>query len=204
MRKVIVSNIASLDGYYEGPGQNVMALNMDEAFDAYNLERIRSAGTVLLGRKSYEGFSSYWPGIADAPEDPGNRALSDDNRELSRIYNGLEKVVVSDSYVPPADNPWQETTTVVSPGGVADWLAKERGQDAGDILIFGSRTMWNGLLEQGLVDEIHLMISPATLGDGTPIFESPAELKLLGSRQFDGSDNILLIYGTSAQSRTSR
>ena len=49
MRQVIVSNIMSLDGYYEGPGGNVMVLNMDEAFDAYNLERIRAAGTVLLG-----------------------------------------------------------------------------------------------------------------------------------------------------------
>jgi hypothetical protein len=87
MRQVIVSNIMSLDGYYEGPGRNVMVLNMDEAFDSYNLERIRAAGTVLLGRTSFEGFSSYWPGIADAPDDPGNRALSADNRELSRIYN---------------------------------------------------------------------------------------------------------------------
>jgi hypothetical protein len=69
-----------------------MVMNMDEAFDAYNLERIQSAGTVLLGRSSFEGFSSYWPGIADAPEEPGNRALSADNRELSRIYNGLRRL----------------------------------------------------------------------------------------------------------------
>ena len=47
MRQVIVSNIMSVDGYYEGPGRNVMVLNMDEAFDAYNLERIRAAGTVF-------------------------------------------------------------------------------------------------------------------------------------------------------------
>jgi hypothetical protein len=46
MRKVIVNNIMSLDGYYEGPGRNVMIMNMDEAFDAYNLERIQAAGTV--------------------------------------------------------------------------------------------------------------------------------------------------------------
>ncbi|MGH9226101.1 MAG: hypothetical protein ACRD2W_20480 [Acidimicrobiales bacterium] len=76
---MIVCNITSLDGFYEGPGQNVLALNVDRAFDAYNLERISHAGTVLLGRRSYEGFSSYWPGIADAPDDPGNRALSSDN-----------------------------------------------------------------------------------------------------------------------------
>jgi len=48
MRQVIVSNIMSVDGYYEGPGRNVMALNVDEAFDAYNLERIRAAGMVVL------------------------------------------------------------------------------------------------------------------------------------------------------------
>jgi hypothetical protein len=42
---------------------------------------------VLLGRTSFELFSSYWPAIADAPPDPDNRALSADNRELSRIYN---------------------------------------------------------------------------------------------------------------------
>jgi len=106
MRKIIVSNIMSIDGYYEGAGHNVMALNMDEAFDAYNLERIRTAGLVVLGRNSFEGFSSYWPGIADAPADPDNRALSPDNRELSRIYNQLPKAVVSDSYTVPSDNPW--------------------------------------------------------------------------------------------------
>ena len=70
MRTVVVSNIVSLDGSFEGPGGDVMALNMDAAFDAYNLERIRAAGTVLLGRRSFEGFSSYWPQIADAPSDP--------------------------------------------------------------------------------------------------------------------------------------
>ena len=127
MRPVIVCNIMSLDGYYEGPGRNVMALNMDEAFDAYNLERIRSAGTVLLGRTSYEGFSSYWPGIADAPMDPENRALSDDNRELSRIYNRVEKAVVTDSYTPPAVNPWHDTTTVVP---LATWRAGSRRSES--------------------------------------------------------------------------
>lgn len=85
MRKVIVCNIVSLDGYYEGPGGNVMVLPMDEAFDAYNRERIEAAGTVLLGRTSYQVFSSYWPGVADAPADPENRALSDDNRAVSRV-----------------------------------------------------------------------------------------------------------------------
>jgi len=194
MRQVIVSNIMSLDGYYEGPGRNVMVLNMDEAFDAYNLERIRAAGTVLLGRSSFEGFSSYWPGIADAPADPGNRALSADNRELSRIYNNLPKAVVSDTYTVPVDNPWHQVTSVIGRADAASWLSAERELGSGDILIFGSRTTWNGLLIQGLVDELHLMISPAALGNGTPIFEAPVDLALLDARRFDGSSNVLLRY----------
>lgn len=197
VRTVVVCNIMSLDGYYEGPGGNVMALNMDEAFDAYNLERIRTAGTVLLGRTSYEGFSSYWSGIADAPEDPDNRALSSDNRELSRIYNRLEKVVVTDSGPPSSDNPWFDTTTVLRRDEVADWLAEHRKGDGGDILVFASRKMWNALLEQGLVDQVHLMVGPAALGGGSPIFEVPAELQLLDVRQFDGSDNVLLRYAAA-------
>jgi len=197
VRRVIICNIMSLDGYYEGPDGNVMALNMDEAFDAYNLERIRTAGTVLLGRTSYQMFGSYWPGIADAPADPDNRALSDDNRDLSRIYNGVEKVVVSDSFSPPAEHPWHDTTTVVPRKAVGDWLASERDRDAGDILTFGSRTMWAGLLTQGLVDELHLMVGPAALGGGTPLFHGPVALTLLSTRRFDGSDNVLLTYAVA-------
>lgn len=197
MRSVIVCNIMSLDGYCEGPGRNVMVLNMDEAFDAYNRERIQSAGTVLLGRKSYDGFSSHWPSIADAPHDPANRALSDDNRQLSRIYNRLEKVVVTDSGAPSTDNPWHDTTTTIRRDAIADWLADQRERDTGDILIFGSRTIWNGLLAQGLIDELHLMVGPQVLGGGTPIFMVPATLTLLGTRRFEGSDNVLLRYAAA-------
>jgi hypothetical protein len=65
MRKHIVCNIMSLDGYYEGPGKNVMVLPMDAAFDEYNLERLRSADTLLLGRTSYELLMGFWPARAD-------------------------------------------------------------------------------------------------------------------------------------------
>ncbi|ADD45361.1 dihydrofolate reductase family protein [Stackebrandtia nassauensis] len=194
MRTVIVSNIMSVDGYHEGPGGNVMALNMDAAFDAYNLERFRSAGTVLLGGTSFQMFSSYWPGIADAPADPDNPALDEVNREISRVFNALPKVVVSDSYVPSADNPWYDSTTVVKRAEVADWLTAERQRGSGDFVTFGSRTMWNGLLAQELVDELHLMVGPKALGGGTPVFAAPVELRLLGIRRFDGSDNVVLRY----------
>ena len=197
MRVVTVCNIMSLDGFYEDPSGNPLALNMDQTFDAYNLERIRAADIVLLGRTSFEGFSSYWPAIADAPDDPDNRALSADNRALSQIYNELPKTVVSDSYTVPEDNAWHDTTTVVARADAASWVATEREQGSGDILVFGSRTMWNSLLQQGLVDEMHLMVSPNALGSGTPIFDAPVDFKLLEARRFDGSSNVVLRYAVA-------
>ena len=194
LRQVIVSNIMSVDGCYEGPGRDMMVLNMDSAFDAYNLERIRAAGTVLLGASSFAGFSSYWPGIATAPADPDNRALDETNREISRVYNTLPKAVVSNSYAVPEDNPWFAQTTVIPRGGIRDWLDTARSEGRGDILVFGSRTMWNGLLAAGLVDELHLMVSPNAVGPGTPILDTAVSLDLLEARRFEGSSNVLLRY----------
>jgi dihydrofolate reductase len=194
MRAVTVCNIMSVDGFYEDSAHNPLVLNMDEAFDAYNLERISAADMVLLGRTSFEGFSSYWPAIVDAPADPDNRALSADNRELSRTYNRLPKIVVSDTYSMPDENAWRATTTVISRADATGWVAAEREQGNGDILIFGSRTMWSGLLQQGSIDELHLMVSPNALASGTPIFDAPVDLNLLETRRFDNSSNVLLRY----------
>src|ERR671915_652344 len=104
MRKLIVTNIVSLDGFSTGPGANVMAMPMDHAFDSYNAERLRAADTLLLGRTTYEGFKLYWPGIAD---DPAADAV---NQEISRLNGAIEKLVVSDSLTPDQTDPWRDTT----------------------------------------------------------------------------------------------
>ena len=65
-----------------------------------------------------------------------------------------------------------------------------------EILMFGSRTLWNDLLAAGLVDELHLMVGAVVLGAGTPVFGSalPASLRLLATRRWEGSSNLLLQY----------
>ena len=73
MRKLIVANIISVDGYYSGPNDDVMAMPFDTTFSDYNVERLRAADTLILGRRSFEGFRDYWPRIADDP-DPEARA----------------------------------------------------------------------------------------------------------------------------------
>jgi dihydrofolate reductase len=182
MRKLIVTNIVSLDGYYEGPGRNVMALPMDPSFDDHNLERLRAADTLLLGRNSYVGFKGFWPGVADDPN------ATPTNREISRLDNEIEKVVVSDTLTDAETEPWGDTTRIVPRAEAHERIAELKQGSGGDILMFGSRTLWHDLLAAGLVDELHLMIGSVVLGGGTPLFagELASPLRLLDTRTFEG------------------
>ena len=63
MSKVVVTNIISVDGYTEGPEGNVMVMPMDHAFDDYNAERMRSAGSILFGGTTYRGMVGFWPTV---------------------------------------------------------------------------------------------------------------------------------------------
>ena len=189
MRKLIVCNIISLDGYFSGPDGNVMVMPFDHGFSNYNAERLRAADTLLLGRKSYEGFRSYWPAIAD---DPKQLPVE---REISRLNGAIEKVVVSDSLKPDAVEGWGSTRVVRRADAkvqIAE-LKKKRGRD---ILIFGSHVLWNDLLAKGLVDELHLMIGAGIVGEGVRAFETkpPGSLQLLGTQAFDGSSLLLTKY----------
>ena len=197
MRKLIVCNIMSLDGYYEGPGKNVMdlfdyrweAYPTDESFDAYNAERLRAADTLLLGRVSYEGFKGYWPPMADDPN------ATPTTREISRLNNAIDKVVISDSLTSGETEPWHNTH-IIRRADAHEQIAGLKRQTGKDILVFGSRTLWNDLLAYDLVDELHLMIGPVVLGAGTPVFDGkPAvSLRLIDTRRWDGSGNVLVRY----------
>jgi len=200
MRKLIVCNIMSLDGYFEGPGGDVMALPMDGFFDEHNLERLRAADTLLLGATTYAGLKGYWPAVAANPEvSPAvaaNRDVAELHRETGQRNNEIQKVVVSDALTPDDTAPWTETTTIVPRADARQAVAELKDQPGKDILIFGSRTLWNDLLVAGLVDELHLMVGATVLGGGTPAFGAGPvpPLRLVNTRRRYGSDNLLLRY----------
>jgi dihydrofolate reductase len=203
MRNLIVSNAMSLDGYYEGPGKNVMALfdyrwdyPTDESFDAYNAERLRAADTLLLGRVSYQGFKGFWPSVADDPD------ATPIQREISHLNNAIDKVVISDSLTPEEAAPWHNTR-IIGRVDAHEQIAELKRPSGKDILVFGSHTLWNDLLTKDLVDELHLMIGPVVLGAGTPLFDGqPAvSLRLIETRMWDDSGNVLVQYEVRRQKR---
>jgi len=189
MRKLIVCNIISLDGFFSGPGGNVMAMPFGAGFSDYNAERLRAADTLLLGRTSYEGFRSYWPRVAEDLSQPPVE------REISHLNAAIEKVVVSNSLEPDEVEGWGPTR-VVRRADAHTEVAALKQRSGRDILMFGSHLLWNDLLAAGLVDELHFMIGAGVVGEGVRAFETrpPRSLRLLGTRTFDGSSLLLVQY----------
>jgi dihydrofolate reductase len=168
MRKLIVSNLMSLDGYASGVGGDVMALPFDSTFSIYNLELMQDADTLVSGATTYRGFASYWPRVADDPAQP------EVERAISRRHRELEHLVVSDSLTAEETGPWRESTTIVRRDMARDAIARAKDGEGGTLLAFGSITTWNDLLGAGLVDELHMMVGAEVLIAGVPAFFGPA------------------------------
>lgn len=190
MSKLIVTVTSTLDGYAAGDGGNIFVMPIDLGFDHYNLDRMRAADAVLLGATTFRGARDYWPSVAD------NDSAPDVEREISRLYRTMPKVVVSDSMGPADTAPWEASTTVVPRADAPARVAELKRAGTGDIVCFGSLATWDSLLAAGLVDELHVLVGPGAIGSGVPTFRrSPEEpLTLLDARRLDDSDLVALCY----------
>lgn len=181
MRKVIVSNLMSLDGFMAGPNGEIDWFVVDKEFDAYARELFAGVDTLLFGRVTYELMAGYWPTPAAAAEDPF----------ITERMNGLPKVVFSRTLT---RTEWAHTRLVRT--DPAAEVSRLKGEPGGDLMIFGSGTLVTALAPRGLIDEYRIVVNPVVLGRGKPLFngiEAKIPLELLRTRTL-GCGDVILFY----------
>lgn len=192
MRRIVMFNWVSIDGFFAGPNGEIDWILRDPAVDlALRESGVNEDGaegarsdTMLLGNTTYTLFESSWPPIAKDPNAPeGMRAMAD---EVAR----MTKVVFSQSR---REVTWENSRLFHD--NLLEKAARLKQGDGSHILIFGSGTIVQQLTDAGLIDDYFLAVTPVVLGKGKPLFGDVQKrnLRLLAVQQFD-SGNILLRY----------
>jgi dihydrofolate reductase len=168
MRRLIMWNMVTLDGYFEGSKSWDIGwheLGWGEELERLSIEQTGAADMILFGRVTYEGMAAYWPSATG---------------EVADIVNAIPKVVFSKTL---ARADWNNTRLVS--GDAGQEVLRLKQQPGKELLIFGSAQLTASLMRAGLIDEYRLGLNPVVLGAGRPLFQSEAggmKMKLLEAR----------------------
>jgi dihydrofolate reductase len=186
MRKLLVFNSVSLDGYFAGVNGDISwAHKQDAEWNAFVAENATGGGVLVFGRITYELMASYWP----TPQ-----ALENDPVVAERM-NNLQKVVFSRTLDKAS---WKNTTLLK--GDPPAEIRKMKKEPGPDMVIFGSGTIVSQLAQEGLIDEFQIVLSPIVLGKGRTMFDGVKDkvtLKRTKTRAF-ANGNVLLCYEPTA------
>jgi dihydrofolate reductase len=180
MRDVILFDAITIDGFFEGPGNDLSWHRVDDEFNEFAWEQIKGCDTIMFGRKTYELMASYWPTAESAADDP----------VTADLMNTWPKIVFSRTLKEAA---WANTRLV---NKAIDEVRRLKEQPGKPLIIFGSANMAVSLTAAGLIDQYRLMVMPVVLGKGTPLFqhvETQMEFNRTGTRIFKNG-NVLLTY----------
>jgi dihydrofolate reductase len=185
MRKVVVSEFVSLDGVMEDPGGAEGSAHGGWTFKfqdpegmRFKLEETLAHDALLLGRVTYDGFAAAWPSMSDEVG-------------FAAKMNSMPKFVVSRT---ASELSWNNSTLIGA--NVSEEIGALKEMPGGDILVAGSATLVQTLMDEGLVDELRLMVFPIVLGSGKRLFADSRDasvLELLGARTLD-SGTVILTY----------
>lgn len=179
MRKIITTTFVTLDGVMQAPGGSEedtaggfayggwqLSFPSDEILDAKLNELMTTPFEMLLGKKTYDIFASFWP---TATTDP----------EVADPFNSTKKYVVSHESFEPT---WHNSSCIT--GDVVAQIEKLKQEEGPDLWVYGSGNLIQTLLEHHLIDRMHLWIYPITIGTGKRLFAEgtqPEYLKLVES-----------------------
>ena len=183
MGRIVVTEFVSLDGVMEDPGgaENFkhggwsFEISRGDEGDKFKLDETFASEALLLGRVTYEGFAEAWPSR---------------DGEFADKFNNMPKYVVSSTL----DEPEWNNSTVLK-GDLVEEVGKLKREHDGDIVVHGSATLVQTLIEHDLVDELRLMVYPVVLGSGKRLFGDTSDgkpLRLVESKVVGDGVSILI------------
>jgi dihydrofolate reductase len=179
MRKLFAQFHVSVDGYFDGPNQELDWFVLDDEFFAYVEEMLGSIGGILLGRTTYEGFAAHW---------------SNSTQAEAPAMNALPKFVASTTLT---DATWSNTTIIA--GDVPAAVARMKQEPGKDIALIGSSNLATTLATHGLIDEFRFFVVPVLLGRGRRVLDNlPERIKLTLQESRVTPSGVVVQYYTPA------
>jgi dihydrofolate reductase len=176
MRNVVLIMTASIDGFVEAPAGHAGGLPEPPELQRWKLDRIRRAGTHIMGRVTYQEMASFWPTSTD---------------DYAAPMNDIPKVVFSKTLT---EAPWPESS--IACGDLVEEVTALKSQPGGEIIAWGGARFAQELSRAGLVDEYALVVQPVAFGGGAPVFADLPDalhLRLVATTTFD-TGTMLNIY----------
>lgn len=179
MRRLVVWNLMTLDGYFEGRSPWDLGFHetvWGEELQAFSLEQGKEIGTLLFGRRTYEGMAAHW---------------SRETGAVADMMNSVEKAVATRTL---DEATWSNTRLLK--GEAAEAVRALKAEEGKDVYVFGSADLLGSLLKAGLVDEHRICIAPVVLGGGNPLFkpqDRQVKMRLESTRSLK-TDGVVLTY----------
>jgi dihydrofolate reductase len=175
---VTVDNIAAEeDGGLSFVSGDPFSDATNPAFKASVMGLIDSVDTLILGANTYAQSKGYWP-------------YAEEQGEYGGKLNNLTKFVASSKL---DDAPWGDFPAATVTRDPVATIRELKEQSGEDIWLWGSLTLMHFLLGAGVVDEVRMLVCPASRGKGTRIFEDRRDLKLVEATGFENGV-VLLRY----------
>ena len=186
MRKVIMFNRISIDGFFAGPNGESHEWFINDPKVDKAAHKMMQPDTVLFGRVTYQIFENHWPKVAK------DKTAPKEARATGKELNKMTKLVFSKTL---NEVNWENTELIQ--GDLIEEVRKLKQGDGPDMVIFGSGTIVQQLTDKGLIDEYIFVVTPVILGAGKSFFKDVKKLsiKLLGTKDFN-SGNVILHYET--------